>query len=190
MNVAIIESIPCRGRSWQRSGRETHADGIVGHALPRSVACRASARQVVHRVAAMQYPPSKRPTAPVPPREVTGVPWWVIGLLLVGAALVVVRLPAFASSLADSVQKRRAAIAFDQRDFPLAVDGYRRLHACYPADKHLIQRLGFSYYRAGDYPAALRTFGLLNGKSLTRDQYDAIDAAIVEMKANRRQRSR
>lgn len=126
-------------------------------------------------------PPTSTETVPEAPLEITHVPLWVKGIVAIGAVLFVVQMPGFMSSLSDAIQKNRAAKAFEAAQFAQAIDGYKVLHERYPRDLGLIKRLGFSYYRAGQYVESIETFNQLSGKTMTKSDVDEINAVISEM---------
>lgn len=128
-------------------------------------------------------PPLNADAAVELPQEVTRVPLWVKGIVVTGAVLFAVQMSGFMGSLSDAVQKSRAEKAYDDARYAQAIDSYKALHSRYPADKNLIKRLGFSYYRAGLYVEAIDMFNELAGKEMPQREIDEINAAVSDMAA-------
>lgn len=116
-------------------------------------------------------------------QQVTHVPLWVKGLIGAGLVLCAVQMASFRSSLADSVQKNRAEIAYSEAQYTRAIDLYKDLHHRYSNDKKTIRFLGFSYYRSGLYAEAIDTFNKLAGIEMPKGEVDEINAAILDIQS-------
>ncbi len=117
------------------------------------------------------------------PAEILRVPLWVKAIVVFGAILFAVQVPGFPSSLNDAIIKNRAAIADRAGQYTDAIMLYEELRTRYPKDKELIKKLAFCQYHAGQYVPALKTFELLDGVEMPKNEIEKINAAISDIKA-------
>ena len=113
--------------------------------------------------------------------EIRHVPLWVKGIVAVGVLLSLIQLLDFKSSLMDAVHKRRASAAYAEGKYMQAVALYTDLHARHLKDKDLIKSLGYAQYHAGEYFNALRTFDLLVGEMMNKDDIEKIHSVISDI---------
>ncbi len=125
--------------------------------------------------------PSNANTPEESPEEVTHVPLWVKGIVATGAIIFAIQMPGFGTSLSDAILKNRGEKAFESAQYSVAIDCFEDLHVRYPSDHDLTKRLGFSYYRAGQYINAIEKFSQIEGEKLPKREVDKINAAMADM---------
>lgn len=116
-----------------------------------------------------------------PRREIQSIPLRVKILVAVGAILCANQFLGFKSSLNDAIQKERAVAADSAGNYERAIEIYRELHARYPNDSGLTQKLGFAQYHAGKYIEAKETFNLLASVPLTKNEETEIKAVTTDI---------
>lgn len=113
--------------------------------------------------------------------EITSIPIWVKGILVVGLILFLIRMPYFRQSFSDAVVKSKAETAVKTGKHLDAILHYKKLLIRYPEDKKMIQALGTTYYHAGQYDEAINTFSSLTDVMLDKEDAEAIDGMIKDI---------
>jgi hypothetical protein len=121
--------------------------------------------------------------APILPPEIRHVPLWVKGIVAAGLILFAMQLPNFKGSLVDVIRKNRALDADKAGQFPDAVKLYEELHSRYPNDNELIKKLAYSQYHAGQFASALKTFDLLVGVDLSKNEIEKINVVVSDIES-------
>lgn len=103
--------------------------------------------------------------------------------MAVVAAAVVFALMEFPSSIDAAVAFERGRRAESASNYREAVQEYRRVLNTFPDSTEPTARLGISYYRSGDIPAAIRTINLLEGRKVSKELVAELDATVREIES-------
>ena len=108
-------------------------------------------------------------------------PAWVLGTAALVALILLVSFIRFPSEVQAGVAYERGKKMEDRKNYPAALDQYRKVLRRYPDSVHVEARLGIAQYHSGDIESAINTFAKLEGKDVGKDLKEEVDSIFAEL---------